>query len=136
MVDIVLSDDKGGSTPYQITLDVQEAPNRNPEHPDLPTSLTIQKTNTPTPWSYALPAIKDFNTLNDVSLTVQIPVTASAFLTYDAISRELKIDDLKDELNTYIPINSYQVGVTLDDGNGGISTYQITLVVLEPLKLE
>ena len=69
-------------------------------------------------------------------MTVQIPATASAFLTFDAISRELKIDDLEDELNTYIPINSYQVGVTLDDGNGGITTYQITLVVLEPLKLE
>ena len=131
MVDIVLSDDKGGSTSYQITLDVQEAPNRNPEHPDLPTSLTIQKTNTPTPWSYALPATSDLDTQDIVSETVNIPAAASAFLTFDTASRELRIDNLEDELNDIIPIGSYQVDIALDDGNGGSASYQITLTVLE-----
>ena len=52
-------------------------------------------------------------------------------MTYDGTSRELKIDNLEDELNYVIPISSYQVGVTLSDGAGGSNSYQLTLDVLE-----
>ena len=93
VVGIDLSDGYGGSTSYSTTLDIQEAPNRNPEFATaLQTSHTIVKTNAPTSWSYTLPATTDLDTLDVVTVTATIPASASDFLTFSG--NELKIDNL------------------------------------------
>ena len=84
------------------------------------------KTNTPTVWSYALPSTTDLDS-DTVSVTVTIPSSASSFLTF--ASNELKIDNLQDELNTAIPLGSYNIDINLNDGVGGSTSYQITLEI-------
>ena len=66
-----------------------------------------------------------------ISVSANIPTEAEGFLTFDSVSKELKIDNLEDESNTYIPIASYVVDITLDDDHGGIVNYSITLDILE-----
>ena len=84
VVNITLSDGNGGSFSTNITLDIQNAPNRNPDFATaLPTSLTIVKTNEPTPWSYSLPATSDLDTNDVVTVSANIPVSAQGFLTFD-----------------------------------------------------
>ena len=74
---ITLSDGNGGTASYSITLDIQEAPNRDPEFATtLVTSQTIVKTNTSTPWSYTLPATTDLDTLDVVTVSVSIQTEA------------------------------------------------------------
>ena len=122
----------GGSAPFQITLEIEEAPNRNPEFATtLQTSHTIVKTNSAASWSYTLPASTDLDTIDVVTVTATIPSSASTFLTFDDTDKKLEISDLQDEDNTAIPIGQYVVDIALDDGNGGSASYQITLAIQE-----
>ena len=75
-----------------------------------------------------MPATTDLDTLDVVTISV---TGLPSFMTYDGASKELKIDRLEDELNTYIPISNYFVSVTLNDDQGGSTLYQIELNVLE-----
>ena len=128
VVDVVLDDGNGGSASYQITLEIQEAPNQNPEFSTtLQTSHTIVKTNSPASWSYTLPATTDLDTNDVVTVTVTIPASVQSFLTFDDNNNELRIDNLEEELNIAIPLGSHVVNIDLNDENGGSASYQITL---------
>ena len=132
VVNITLSDGNGGSFSTNITLDIQNAPNRNPDFAtDLPTSLTIVKTNEPTPWSYSLPATSDLDTNDVVTVSANIPAPAQSFLTFDSTLNNIQISELQDESNTAIPIGTYVIGITLDDGNGGSASFSMTLDIEE-----
>ena len=98
VVGIILNDGNDGSTSYSTTLDIQEAPNRNPGFATaLQTSHTIEKTNSPTVWSYTLPETTDLDTLDNVTVTATIPSSAQSFLTFSG--NELRIENLEEELN-------------------------------------
>ena len=132
VVDIRLDDGNGGSATYQITLEIQNAPNRDPEFAaTLQTSHTIVKTNSPTSWSYTLPAATDLDTNDVITVSANIPPSASSFLTFDSINKKLEILELQDELNTAIPIGTYVVSIDLSDGYGGSASTSITLDIQE-----
>ena len=76
-VEVVLDDAHGGTVKHVITITMIEAPNRAPEfETELETSHTIVKTNEPGSWSYTLPATTDFDTIDTVTVSANIPAAA------------------------------------------------------------
>jgi len=108
----------------KIAIFGQENVNTPPSFVTEPlTAFTIVKTQTLTPWSYALPAIVDVD--NDV-VTVTATVGAASFVSL--VSNALKIADIS--ASTVI-VGTYTVTVTLSDAVSSTAR-AITLVVVDP----
>ena len=79
------------------------------------------KTRASTPWSYSLPALSDLDN-DEVNIVIYgLP----SFMTFDATANKFEIAELKDLLNTVIPIGEHKLWIYLRN-EGPDYRYQMT----------
>ena len=114
-------------TPLQLKLPIAilpALPNNLPYFsPKLASTLTIQKTSTPTAWSFALPKIVDADEGDKVSLTANFD--SADFLTLNGVS-SIECADI----SANIQAGLHLVRLTLDDGRDRVS-FIVSVIVLE-----